>query len=595
MKKKIFTFAILLILSNLSFAQWSDNAYINKILSADLNKSMLPKIAVCPNGNYYVSWMYDDNLNFNTYLHYYDKNGNQLWEEPLLISDHQTRTWITDYSLIADKDNCAVITFQDIRNYNLIIDNSDVFAYRISPTGEFLWGKDGINLSPNANLFTASPKVCETKEGNYIVAWNAAQETFRDTVPDKCMIFISKLNKDGEILWENPIKLQDTLWQFFFPNLVASGDDDFIIQWLQYELIEDPLIGKLAWRYIYCQKYGNDGTPLWESNIAIFDTIGISPGTYLIPEAKSDGDDGIIVVWRIGNEMAINIKAQHITKNGIEKWQHNGIMICANENIDQDYPKFDYDPIAKDLYVFWIIDYYDDVELTYYVGLYGNKINDNGDRVWGDNGIEYIEPINVSLPFPFVEDVSYHNNNVLLLFSISNKQTSKDNRMDTLKAALFDKDGNYVWKTKYIDVCNNPSYKMFTVLSKFANDQWVAVWGDSRNTLIDYHQDIYGQNINLDGTIGVKGSSVESNYNKLYKIYPNPAKDIIYLQSYDENYTNIEVGTDGFIHYSIFNTLGESLITGNLEENNMRIDISLLPSGVYLLKIGEKQHFFVKI
>jgi len=68
MKFKLVPIIVLFLLTFYSYAQWSDNSELNKLLSADLNKCILPKIAVCPNGNYYVSWNYDDKLNFNTYL-----------------------------------------------------------------------------------------------------------------------------------------------------------------------------------------------------------------------------------------------------------------------------------------------------------------------------------------------------------------------------------------------------------------------------------------------------------------------------------------------------------------------------------------------
>ena len=287
-------------------------------------------------------------------FNYYDKNGYPLWKEPLLISDNNTRTWITDYSLIADKDNCTVITFQDIRNHvGSPLDESDVFIYRISPIGEFLLGEDGVNISPYRNLFTASPKICITNGGNYIVAWSAAEESFRDSIPDKCMVYVNKIDKEGNFLWENPIVLEDTLWQYIFPEVIPSGDDGFILTWMQYK--DKKRFGTLAWRYIHAQKYDAYGRPVWENDVAIFDMIGIPPNTFLIPEAKSDGNNGAIFVWRIGKGFKINIRSQHLSSEGIEKWKHNGINVCNDDQINQDYPSFDYNPTNKKLFVFGIL------------------------------------------------------------------------------------------------------------------------------------------------------------------------------------------------------------------------------------------------
>ena len=595
MKFKLYQIVFLLIFPLFSYAQWSDNSEVNKLLSADLNKSTLAKIAVCPDGNYYVSWNYDDNLNFNTYLHYYDKNGYQLWEQPLLISDNETRTWITDYSLSVDEDNCAIISFQDIRNYGKSpTDESDVFVYKINQYGQFLWSEDGIKVTPGIGSFTASPKICITDEGNYIVAWSAAEISFRDSIPERCQVYVNKLDKDGNTLWENPIVLVDTLWQYIFPEIIPTDDDGFILTWMQYK--DKSRFGALAWRYIYAQKYDSDGNPVWEKDVAVFDELGIPPNTFLIPEAKTDGYGGAIFVWRIGQGFSINIRAQHLSSEGIEMWEHNGIKVCIDDEINQDYPSFAYNPTNKNLFVFWITDYYDGVEMLYYIGLYGNLLNQEGERIWGENGKEFVAPVSALEPFPQLQNVRLGNDNALVLYSMSNKQSSQDNRYDTLRAALINEEGEYVWDSDYIDVCSNPSFKMFISLSEFSMEQWVAIWGDSRNTLINYNQDIYGQNINFDGTIGIGETSVDEDFTSDFILSPNPASDNIEISGFINPRVNPWVDTDRVV-INIYNTLGELVLTvETLHATSIRrIDLSHLPIGLYYIKIGNYFEKFVVV
>jgi len=148
--------------------------------------------------------------------------------------------------------------------------------------------------------------------------------------------------------------------------------------------------------------------------------------------------------------------------------------------------------------------------------------------MWGDNGKEFVPPVSNFVPYPYLLDVQLGNDNALVLYSMSNKQTSQqDNRYDTLRSILINEEGEFVWNSKYVDLCTNSSFKMFISLSEFNEEQWVAIWGDSRNTLIDYKQEIYGQNVNYDGTIGIKNTSVNQNNSSDLFLTPNPASDYL--------------------------------------------------------------------
>ena len=65
-------------------------------------------------------------------------------------------------------------------------------------------------------------------------------------------------------------------------------------------------------------------------------------------------------------------------------------------------------------------------------------------------------------------------------------------------------------------------------------------------------------------------------------IYPNPAQDVIVLKS--DEMGNIE----------IFNLLGEKLLESRKYTLLKEIDISVLPKGLYIIKLGEISSKFVK-
>ncbi|HML85840.1 MAG TPA: hypothetical protein PKE52_11850, partial [Bacteroidales bacterium] len=75
----------------------------------------------------------------------------------------------------------------------------NVYAYRISPTGTFVWGANEVTLSSNTN-FNAAPKVIVTNAGNAIVAWMSGD-----------YITMQKINASGTLQWgANGITLTTT-------------------------------------------------------------------------------------------------------------------------------------------------------------------------------------------------------------------------------------------------------------------------------------------------------------------------------------------------------------------------------------------------
>ena len=88
-----------------------------------------------------------ENVTYDFRLQAYDKDGNkQFTEDPYgkLISNYPNRSWTTcnDY-LMVDRDDNAIVSVADCRNSDSKLMSYTI--YKVSPTGEMLWGEDGIN------------------------------------------------------------------------------------------------------------------------------------------------------------------------------------------------------------------------------------------------------------------------------------------------------------------------------------------------------------------------------------------------------------------------------------------------------------------
>jgi hypothetical protein len=103
----------------------------------------------------------------------------------MLISNEAQDTWLTDYDMTVDNNDHAIVVFNDLRAGG----DWDIYAYRISPAGDFVWGDSGITLSDNVN-FEANAVVAVTSFGNFVFAWQ-----------DEVSVYIRKVNPLGADMW----------------------------------------------------------------------------------------------------------------------------------------------------------------------------------------------------------------------------------------------------------------------------------------------------------------------------------------------------------------------------------------------------------
>jgi Secretion system C-terminal sorting domain len=66
-----------------------------------------------------------------------------------------------------------------------------------------------------------------------------------------------------------------------------------------------------------------------------------------------------------------------------------------------------------------------------------------------------------------------------------------------------------------------------------------------------------------------------------FRIYPNPAENILKIEFFGEASINTKIN-----YFTIFNYLGIAVINGLVDGKNSEVDISGLPSGLYLLKVA---------
>ncbi|MBU1370874.1 MAG: T9SS type A sorting domain-containing protein [Bacteroidetes bacterium] len=466
MKKKIYAL-LFFMLPLMLFAQWSSNPADNLRLTDLPGEDVIPKTAICPNGDVYVAYFALTAGNYNVRLQRLDHQGNLLWDaNGILISDHPTMTWLTDWDMTADHENHAILTWQDIRNGG----NNNIVAYRISPEGEFVWGADGLSLS-NSAAFDVSPKVTVTDQNNVIVAWQSENVIIRQ-----------KISPDGSLQWGDNGITMSGINNYTWPQLMPVGEDDFVMKYF-----EDSGPPNAPTRHVFAQRFTSDGSAVWTSPAVISNAGGISAWTQIFP-IINDGNDGFYIAWhddRDFNNMSSSF-VQHVDADGTITLGDNGTEVSGNAGMHHFYPQLAKPADDLHIYVLWNEVNGDQNQW----GIFGQKVSEAGDLKWGANGKSII-PVTSHAVLP--QKGLQHDEDILLVYE------DYFNGVETaLKAFRIDNQGDFVWDDESVFICNVQSSKVHLDISDWHQNQWVMSWEDDRSGGVD----IYAQNLLPSGELG---------------------------------------------------------------------------------------------
>ena len=474
MVKTYFSMLLCLVLFQATEAQWSADSYENSAIADKTFDEILPKLATGNDGYSYVSWISLEDSNYNVRLQKLDSLGNKIWDEAgLLISDFPSFQWddYSDWDMTMDDEGNIILVFPDNRT-----GFTNIYAYQISPDGEFNWGGNGIELSEN-EASDRNPKVTITDSGNIVFAWVSQPETGYDIIAGQ------KVSPIGELLWEDKLIVENPDFDLAWPYLYPAENDEFILFWHTEHIIW------LCNRNLYCQKIDETGNSTWNSNLEIYTT---SSSPIVIPALEiSEGlNDNLFICWyeNVGLDPLYNSMIQQIDFDGNLLFSAGGISVSAKQDYTQMIPQMTIIPQNEELVVFWSEQVFGGASQ----GIYGQKLSFSGEKIWGAFGKEFVPLSNIMIE-PI--DVITSGPDILVFY--------KDNDFSDfieykVKAMRIDNQGEYVWYNENVILSEVQSDKVHFSTSEFNNNQWIIVWDDYRND----NADIYGQNIQLSGVLG---------------------------------------------------------------------------------------------
>lgn len=543
--KRIFTLVIVVFSALITNAQWVTDPAVNTL--AAQGQDCVDPIAVADSmGNTLISYRLPNGGGYSVYMQKVDAQGFPQWGSAgkLVSDDDHQQTFTTVYSMNVDPMNYGVVAWQDGRTGNF-----DVFASRVSPDSQLVWGNSGLQLSFGLNT-DVNPQVLPMPDSTTIIAWQS---------DDSTGIYIQRITQDGTRMWGQNGYLHyehsgTGLRYYSYPRLVLCNDTSFYLLFKKANAS-----GFSASQFeLSINKFGLSAQSVWGGDIG-FQTAGSIP-FILTMNPFSDGDEGCIVAWMDGRGSGLYLDGyvQHIDANGNSLLAANGqdvVAIPGSLALDNIYA-------AKD-----------DAGNIYAVynttnEIYIQKIDPLGILLFGNNGSLFTSTGNS--------------------FSQLNAQRTSRGFMVTYaddafpsnvySAAMIDTGGNFVWANQTVAVATTASGKSNATLTEQKNNQLVLAWQDDRS---GSSTDLYVQNIDVNGSLGVGIQELNSSR---VKIYPNPASNSFTL--------NIPGNISKQYTVSLLDLTGKLLNSWTSVPAIKTFSIADLKPGMYFIRIAGMDETF---
>jgi hypothetical protein len=554
--RKVFLFTILMVIIGAAVlkAQWTSDPLINTKICDTTGEQALVKISNTTDGGAYIGWFDNRGGSYAVYLQRINASGiPQLAPGGILISNNPQNSSLVGWDMKTDAAGNAILAFTDIRNGEL-----NPFIYKVSPSGNMLWGANGITLTDSSAVYQANPIIACTPDTGVVVTWIYA------STPRK--VALQRINSAGVPQWGAIKKLSSgTNANFDWPAVIPSDSNNII---LLYSYYTGTFLSPQNYK-LFTQKFNPSGNPLWGNPQDTIYNQGRVNGFYT-PFIISDGNGGAVYCWQDDRDMnnLQSVFVQRKTANGTLVFPVDGVE-CSNVSTDNHFtPIGAYMPSTGETYVFWSES---NSGQTLAGGLLGQKISATGTRLWNDAGV-YFKPMDnntFSSLYVIVRDTKVY---------VSWDEAIYGSANSNIRALKTGRSGIIGWTGSIVNVSTVSSNKIRMNYIMNPAGMGIMTWEDMR---ID--GGIYAQNLNLNGTLGnpvninPNGSSIPEQYN-LYQNFPNPFNPFTKI--------NFDLKEQGFVTLKVYDMLGRivsRLINGNEPAGKYSIEGNAenFSSGVY--------------
>ena len=280
-------------------AQWTSDVYQNTPISVWQGERFVEDLLSDSSGGAFIVWA--DYSNFSPAIRVLTQrvsaDGYIRWQDEGVRVSLSSAYQLTP-QMCSDGSGGFIIAWVDTR-----FGNEDIFAQRISPDGNRLWGDNGVAIT-TADFYQDLREITPDGNGGALIVWKDGRYTIDGD------IFAQKVDSNGIVQWTTDGTAVCVIsGENGGPDIVSDGAGGAFVVW------DDNRPGA-----IYMQHLDAMGMPLWSVNgIQICKLPSCGGG---VPEILNDETGGSIVIWK-----KVGIHAQRVTSAGNILWGTGGIQI----------------------------------------------------------------------------------------------------------------------------------------------------------------------------------------------------------------------------------------------------------------------------
>nr|MDO8086013.1 hypothetical protein [Candidatus Sigynarchaeum springense] len=401
-------------------------------------------------GGAIIVWDDGRGLDKDIYMQRVNVEGESLWTKNGSVLCEFTENQMRP-AICSDGAGGIIAAWRDERNSI----NSGIYAQHVWKNGSIHWNNQGVTVVPVSHNHVL-PRICPDGDGGAYIAWlhpMFGQFTIR----------LQRVLKNGTLAWPgiNGTAICTIVGPFGDPSILVDDNGDALISWGVSNMI-------------FIQKVTSSGTPEWDIDGRLL--CFMPEGYRFSPVSCLDGSNGAFIAWPDSRDGDLDIYIQRVNQAGTILLSPNGSLIAGGAN-DQDYPKLVSDG-GTGAFLAW----QDDKDGISRDDVYIQRVNANGGRMWGPDGVQLCS-------FPGdKEDIDVAPDGAGgcgVVWSAYYPDVEPD-----IYAQWLDANGQKQWEANGKRICGSPGEQSYPVIVNNAPKSFFYVWEDYRNS-ISSNSDVY--------------------------------------------------------------------------------------------------------
>ena len=411
-----------------------------------------PQVVSDGQGGTIVIWEdYRSGTNWDIFAQRIDASGKQLWPESGL-SICEEGGYQRLLRMVKSGDQ-FVMVWTDHRSPR----NWDIYAQALDLEGRLLWQPGGVPVCVDPAEQT-NPTILSDGTGGVILVWEDERRS-----RESQNLYLQRLDADGTPqLPEDGVAVSPADGMQSNARLIADATGGFYFVWWD-------VVGTDEW-HINAHRFDRTGQPVWP------EPIRVSPdeGTQGEPQAVSDDNGGIIIVWQnYTNFINDDLYAQRVDSGGRRLWQEDGALVCNASGIQKEAS------VVGDGEGGAVVIWRDERDV--FSDLYAQHLSPDGTRLWAEEGMPVcLAGGHQARPYLVRPDGDH-----FFVAWLDYREDYGDKLTEAIYAQLLDRQGNPLWEIDGRPICTaqgkqNPPFTVHTDESHIS-----VVWSDARSDIGD--------------------------------------------------------------------------------------------------------------